>query len=223
MTFRYNPRHFSELLRILHSLDFPRENCIRSLFNFLQTMPLSFWIEIRCHYLSVVNLIRKVDKHIKEIIVITCTNNFFLICEKIHDTLRFVIEFKSHSINVNTNFLLITHRKRPYLLNQIAFWYTFLFLIGRTIGVLYLTSNIHVESRETIKLFRRIPSKTWSLEVLSVSEFTNYYIFPKYPLSSISFQADSEIFEVGEISWRGFIGQPLFQIDATYDNRGMYG
>lgn len=43
-------------------------------------MPDSFWIDIRSHYLSIVELLRVVDDKLSMTIVLSCANNMYFIC-----------------------------------------------------------------------------------------------------------------------------------------------
>lgn len=49
-----------------------------------KAMPDSFWIEIRSHYLSLVELIRIVDDKLSLIILLSCANNMYFICVQLY-------------------------------------------------------------------------------------------------------------------------------------------
>lgn len=54
-------------------------------------MPTSFWTEIRLHYMSVVNLVRVVDKYLNEIVMIAVCNNIIVIGAQMRYLVRWVV------------------------------------------------------------------------------------------------------------------------------------
>lgn len=43
-------------------------------------MPESYWIEMRCHYLIMTELLRYIDEQLSFLILLSCANNLFYIC-----------------------------------------------------------------------------------------------------------------------------------------------
>lgn len=47
----------------------------------------------------------------------------------------------------------------------IYFWYSFIFLLSRTVVFSLLTAAVHDESKKPVNVLRDVPSKTWCSEV----------------------------------------------------------
>lgn len=52
----------------------------------------------------------------------------------------------------------------PSAVQTVYFWFSLVFLIGRTLAVSLYAAQIHEESKKPIKMLRAIPRKVWSKE-----------------------------------------------------------
>lgn len=53
-------------------------------------MPESYWIEMRCHYLTMVELLRHVDQQMSFLILLSCANNLFSICDQLFNSFEYI-------------------------------------------------------------------------------------------------------------------------------------
>lgn len=53
----------------------------------------------------------------------------------------------------------------PHLVNDIYFWYSFIFFVIRTLGVLFSAASINDASRKPISILRMVPSQSYTVEV----------------------------------------------------------
>lgn len=61
-------------------------------------------------------------------------------------------------------------RPMPSFLHGLYFWFSFLFLVGRTLAVSLLAGAIHDESKKPILVFHSVPSQSWCVETRRFSE-----------------------------------------------------
>ena len=105
----------------------------------------SFWHETRCHYNILANLVLKADKVLSPFILVYSFSNLFFICQKIFT------QFESD--------------KKPW--ERYYSYYSSVFLISRTIGMLYFTASVNEKSRETLSVMREAPQRSFNgLDVL---------------------------------------------------------
>lgn len=57
------------------------------------------------------------------------------------------------------------YSKLPYLLNEIYFWYSLLYLIGRTVCVFLCAASIHDASRRPLEYIRHSSTAGWCSEL----------------------------------------------------------
>lgn len=62
--------------------------------------------------------------------------------------------------------------KLPYAINNIYFWYSLLYLIGRSICMFLSAAAIHDASRKPLEIIRNTPTTSWCNEVFSVKLFS---------------------------------------------------
>lgn len=124
-------------------------------------MPESFWIEIRSHYFAMSELLHFIDTKVSWIVILACTNNLYFICAQFFNSFQSVFQLR------NFSYLLILYMNRefPYLLNRVYFWYSFGFVLVRTLVMLFCAASVHDASRTPLTILRGVPSKAYSVEV----------------------------------------------------------
>ncbi|XP_055373552.1 uncharacterized protein LOC129606930 [Condylostylus longicornis] len=111
-------------------------------------MPQSFWLEHRLHYRALCVLCDEVDDVISLITLISFSNNLYFVCGK----------------------LLRSINKKPSLEHGLYFWFSLIFLLGRTLMISLYSSEINDEAKKPIKVFRSVPRESWCQEVKRFSE-----------------------------------------------------
>ncbi len=53
----------------------------------------------------------------------------------------------------------------PTKVHVVYFWFSFVFLISRTLAVTMYSAEINDQSKEPLKVIRNVPSKEWCLEI----------------------------------------------------------
>ncbi|XP_037946086.1 uncharacterized protein LOC119678365 [Teleopsis dalmanni] len=106
-------------------------------------VPEATFTEIREHYVKLCELLDCVDENLSAIILLSCMNNLYFICYQ----------------------LLNIFNKLRWPINYIYFWYSLLFLMGRTAFVFYTAATINDESKAALGVLRRVPMKSWCEEV----------------------------------------------------------
>ncbi|KAG5679796.1 hypothetical protein PVAND_009334 [Polypedilum vanderplanki] len=99
----------------------------------------SFWNEIREHYNIICNLVLKADEILSPIIIVYSFANMFFICQKI--------------------FMQFERKKLPW--DRYYSFYSAVFLICRTMWMLFFGAGVNEESREVLKILREVPSETF--------------------------------------------------------------
>ncbi|XP_073836399.1 gustatory receptor 64a isoform X2 [Musca autumnalis] len=106
-------------------------------------VPETVFIEIREHYVKLCELLECVDEDLSGIILLSCINNLYFVCYQ----------------------LLNVFNKLRWPINYIYFWYSLLYLIGRTAFVFLSAASINDESKGGLAVLRRVSSRTWCVEV----------------------------------------------------------
>ncbi|XP_075162534.1 gustatory receptor for sugar taste 64f-like [Haematobia irritans] len=106
-------------------------------------MSPAFWAERRVQYRNVCMLCEKVDNAISLITMVSFSNNLYFICVQ----------------------LLKSLNKMPTIISMIYFYFSLLFLLGRTLAVSLYASAIHDESRKPLSILRCVPKESWCVEV----------------------------------------------------------
>ncbi|XP_037946062.1 gustatory receptor for sugar taste 64a-like [Teleopsis dalmanni] len=106
-------------------------------------IPEDTFAEIREHYVKVCELLDYVDDNLSGIILLSCANNLYFVC----------------------NQLLNVFNKLRWPINYIYFWYSLLYLIGRTAYVFLTAASINDESKAALGVLRRVSKTTWCVEV----------------------------------------------------------
>lgn len=99
----------------------------------------SFWNEIREHYNVICNLVLKADEILSPIIIVCSFGNLFFICQKI--------------------FMQFERKKLPW--DKYYSSYSAVFLICRTMWMLFFSAQVNEKSREVLQILREVPTETF--------------------------------------------------------------
>ncbi|EDV39560.1 uncharacterized protein Dana_GF10085 [Drosophila ananassae] len=108
-----------------------------------QEVSESIFIQIREHYVKMCELLEMVDSVMSSLILLSCVNNLYFVCYQ----------------------LLNVFNKLRWPINYIYFWYSLLYLIGRTAFVFLTAADINEESKRGLGVLRRVSSRSWCVEV----------------------------------------------------------
>lgn len=64
----------------------------------------------------------------------------------------------------------------PFLINYVYFWYSLIYLFGRTIIAQFMAANIYDSSLKPLELFQSIPCEGFCIEVFHLL----YLLYHKY-------------------------------------------
>ncbi|XP_023168135.2 gustatory receptor for sugar taste 61a [Drosophila hydei] len=106
-------------------------------------VPDAEWHEIRMHHILLCELMDLVEVNMSNIVLISCLSNIYFICNK----------------------LLTIFTKLHYPINYAYFWYSLLYLLGRTCAVFMCASKIHEASLLPLRALSTVPSNCWTEEV----------------------------------------------------------
>lgn len=70
----------------------------------------------------------------------------------------------------NLNFFLFNFRPMESFAHAFYFWFSLIFLIGRTLAVSLYSATIYDESRKPLEILREVPQGSWCLEVRRFTE-----------------------------------------------------
>lgn len=139
-------------------------------------MDRKFWLETRLHYTNLVCLLEFVDEKISLLVLLSMSHNLFLVCTKISEAVKWDFNFLSLAIPAVfvwklEHFLSLFFRyaNRPFLINNIYFYFYLFFLIFRTLFLLYSCSSIHSSANFPLLVIRN--SQYWSVNVSLTSGF----------------------------------------------------
>ncbi|EAT48937.2 AAEL000060-PA, partial [Aedes aegypti] len=102
-----------------------------------------FWIRVRTHYVSLCELLDEVDQAVAWIVLISCATNLYFICLQI--------------LNVS--------QKLRYPMNDVYYWFSLLFLMGRTATLFLCAAHIHEAAKRPLDIVAKIPNNGWSVEL----------------------------------------------------------
>ncbi|XP_012159837.1 gustatory receptor for sugar taste 64f [Ceratitis capitata] len=111
-------------------------------------MPEEYWSTRRKQYRNLCELCTRVDAAISVITMISFSNNLYFICVQ----------------------LLRSLNKMPSFAQAAYFYFSFFFLIGRTLAVSLYSASINDESRKPLRILRCVPKESWCTEVKRFSE-----------------------------------------------------
>ncbi|XP_030372204.1 uncharacterized protein LOC115622411 [Scaptodrosophila lebanonensis] len=108
-----------------------------------ESVPESTFLEIREHYVNMCELLENVDDHLSGIILLSSMNNLYFVCFQ----------------------LLNIFNQLRWPINYIYFWYSLLYLVGRTAFVFLTAATINDESKGALGVLRRVSSRAWCVEI----------------------------------------------------------
>ncbi|XP_033242684.1 gustatory receptor for sugar taste 64f isoform X1 [Drosophila miranda] len=111
-------------------------------------MAPSYWSERRIQYRNICILCDKMDDAISLITMVSFSNNLYFICVQ----------------------LLRSLNTMPSVAHAVYFYFSLIFLIGRTLAVSLYSASVHDESRLTLRYLRCVPKDSWCPEVKRFSE-----------------------------------------------------
>ncbi|KAM8709834.1 hypothetical protein ACLKA7_016611 [Drosophila subpalustris] len=111
-------------------------------------MPPSFWSERRIQYRNICTLCRRMDNAISLITMVSFSNNLYFICVQ----------------------LLRSLNEMPSMAHAIYFYFSLIFLIGRTLAVSLYAASVHDESRYSLRYLRCVPKDSWCPETKRFAE-----------------------------------------------------
>ncbi|EDW73452.1 uncharacterized protein Dwil_GK17553 [Drosophila willistoni] len=114
-----------------------------------KVMPGIFWTEVREHYLALKRLVRLLDGAIAPLVLLAFGNNMSFICFQLFNSFK----------NIGVDFIVM-----------LAFWYSLVFAILRTMLTIFVASSINDFERKIVIALRDVPAKAWSIEVQRFSE-----------------------------------------------------
>lgn len=59
-------------------------------------------------------------------------------------------------------------RKLRYVMNDVYYWFSLLFLIGRTVTLFLCAAHINEAAKKPLDIVTKIPNNGWSVEVNSI-------------------------------------------------------
>ncbi|KAI8118769.1 Gustatory receptor for sugar taste 64f [Lucilia cuprina] len=110
-----------------------------------------FWMERRKNYRMLCRLSESVDNTIALITMLCLSNNLYFICNKILKSIQ----------------------KKPSFTHTLYFWYSLIFLLGRTFILALYAAEINEESRKPLVIFRKVKREFWCPELKRFSEEVN--------------------------------------------------
>ncbi|KAH8305104.1 hypothetical protein KR059_008940 [Drosophila kikkawai] len=125
-------------------------------------MAPTYWSERRIQYRNICILCDKMDDAISLITMVSFSNNLYFICVQ----------------------LLRSLNTMPSVAHAVYFYFSLIFLIGRTLAVSLYSANVHDESRLTLRYLRCVPKESWCPEV---KRFTEEVISDEVALTGMKF------------------------------------
>ncbi|XP_058975802.1 gustatory receptor for sugar taste 64b-like [Musca domestica] len=112
-------------------------------------MPAIFWLETREHYLVLRKLLRLVNNELSALILLASANNMYFICFHLFNSF----------VNIGVDWVA-----------EMAFWFSLLYNIVRTLLTLYLASLVNEYTKKIVSCLRDVPSRSWCVETQRFSQ-----------------------------------------------------
>ncbi|XP_020801489.1 gustatory receptor for sugar taste 64e [Drosophila serrata] len=106
------------------------------------------WMQCRVNFRNLCKLCEVVDDAISTITMLCFTNNLYFICGKI----------------------LKSMQTKPSVSHTLYFWFSLIYLLGRTLILSLYSSSINDESKRPLLIFRLVPREYWCDELKRFSE-----------------------------------------------------
>lgn len=127
-----------------------------------------FWAIQRGYYSSISSLVTKVDDAVSIITAFSLSNNLYYILIQLLHSFQYGISImeKSAAIYLNNNFMpFYICRPQGTILENIYFWFSLVFLVGRTVFMSLFAARINDESKKPAVYVRAIPNENYNVEV----------------------------------------------------------
>lgn len=132
-----------------------------------QHMSPSFWSERRIQYRNICTLCGKMDNAISLITMVSFSNNLYFICVQLLRSLKYV----ERAVTVLDLYCIcFIYSSMPSVAHAIYFYFSLIFLIGRTLAVSLYAASVHDESRRSLTYLRCIPKESWCPEAKRFAE-----------------------------------------------------
>ncbi|XP_037048444.1 uncharacterized protein LOC119082852 [Bradysia coprophila] len=125
-------------------------------------MTENLWTQHRQAYRKLCTLCELVDNNISKITLVSFSNNLYFICVQ----------------------LLWSLNPMPNITVALYFWFSFVFLVSRTLAVTLYSAEINDQSKEPLKVIRNVPREAWCLEI---KRFSNEITRDTVALSGMKF------------------------------------
>lgn len=136
------------------------------------------------HHILLCDLMELVDSKLSHIVLLSCLNNIYFICNQLLAIFMCVFRLKDMMNLIESSSL---YRRLRYPINYAYFWFSLLFLLSRTCAVFICASRIHDYSALPLKVLYMVPSDRWTEEVqrfthqlnsqyIGLSGFRLYYL-----------------------------------------------
>ncbi|KAG4070182.1 hypothetical protein HA402_003872 [Bradysia odoriphaga] len=127
-----------------------------------QEMTENLWTQHRQAYRKLCTLCELVDNDISKITLVSFSNNLYFICVQ----------------------LLWSLNPMPNITVALYFWFSFIFLVSRTLAVTLYSAEINDQSKEPLKVIRNVSREAWCLEI---KRFSNEITRDTVALSGMKF------------------------------------
>lgn len=128
----------------------------------MQVLSEKFWSEIRSDYVVLCELMERVDHELRYLILLSNLNNLYFICFQLLNIYEYLNNLKVYFIQTfDGNFF----SSLPFLINYVYFWFSLIYLFGRTLTAQYLASLVHDASNHPLDVLKAVPYEGWCIEV----------------------------------------------------------
>lgn len=124
----------------------------------------NFWINARLNYVAIYEQVKATSHVISCLVMISLLNDFFFICNQVLGAFRWLfLELLSDLLKSQRHFPFC--RPSVSFIQSFYFWFSLLFLIGRTLTVCCSASMVYQESRVIIRIINDVPNRFYCREV----------------------------------------------------------
>lgn len=131
-----------------------------------------------------------VDANLAPIILLSCTNNLYFICFQLLNIFKYEIQMLN-IYKLTATIVFYIYSSMPFLINYLYFWYSLLYLIGRTTCAFLCAASIHDASRKPLDFFRHTSSSGWCQEVKNNIKYNKNMSIFDYLISWHSWSASA--------------------------------
>ncbi|KQS43542.1 gustatory receptor for sugar taste 64e [Drosophila erecta] len=109
---------------------------------------VDYWMQCRINFRNLCKLCDEVDDALSTITLLCFSNNLYFICGKI----------------------LKSMQAKPSIMHALYFWFSLVYLLGRTLILSLYSSSINDESKRPLVIFRLVPREFWCDELKRFAE-----------------------------------------------------